>query len=49
MFTREITDENTALSYRLSINFPQELREERREDFETVLDSFAPSPGGEED
>lgn len=49
MFTREITNENTAVSYRLSFNFPQDLREEQREDFETVLDSFAPSPGGEED
>ncbi|MGW9555338.1 serine/threonine-protein kinase [Nocardiopsis sp. NPDC055551] len=49
MFTREITDGNTAVSYRLSFNFPQDLREEQREDFETVLDSFAPSPDGEED
>ena len=43
MFTREITDEHTAMSYRLSFNFPQDLREERRDDFETVLDSLAPS------
>lgn len=49
MFTREITDQNTGVSYRLSFNFPQDLREERREDFETVLDSFAPSPADEED
>ena len=49
MFTREITDANTSLSYRLSFNFPQDLREEQREDFETVLDSLAPSSGSEED
>lgn len=52
MFTREITDEHTAMSYRLSFNFPQDLREEQRDEFETVLDSLAPSqrtPENEED
>ena len=40
MFTREITDEGTGLSYRLSFNFPAHLRDEHRDDFELILDSF---------
>ena len=48
MFTREITNENSQTSYRLTFHFPQQLREEHRDDFETVIESFAPSQGGEE-
>ena len=48
MFTREITDTYSNISYRLSFNFPAHLRDERRDDFELILDSFAPVPGGDE-
>lgn len=41
MFTREITDESSGTSYRLSFNFPAHLRDEHRDDFELILDSFA--------
>ncbi|MBR8743399.1 serine/threonine-protein kinase [Nocardiopsis sp. MG754419] len=44
MFTREFSDENSGTSYRLSFNFPADARDGSRDDFETVLESFAPSP-----
>ena len=43
MFTREITDEDAGISYRLSFNFPAQSREEYRDDFEMILDSFEPA------
>ncbi|MGW5875628.1 protein kinase domain-containing protein [Nocardiopsis terrae] len=46
MFSREITDGARGISYRLSFNFPAELREEYREDFRSMLDSFGPAAGG---
>ncbi len=47
MFTREITDEGRGISYRLSLNFPADLRDEYRDDFQSVLDSFGPDPDAE--
>lgn len=45
MFSKSITDEDRRLSYRLSFNFPAELREEYQDDFQTMIDSFSPGPG----
>ncbi|WP_051049676.1 serine/threonine-protein kinase [Nocardiopsis ganjiahuensis] len=49
MFTREITDETRGMSYRLSFNFPADLRDEYQEDFQSVLDSFGPDGAGVND
>ncbi|GHC97053.1 hypothetical protein GCM10007079_50200 [Nocardiopsis terrae] len=46
MFSREITDGDRGISYRLSFNFPAELREEYQDDFRSMLDSFGPAAGG---
>ncbi|WP_431871353.1 serine/threonine-protein kinase [Nocardiopsis eucommiae] len=45
MFTREITDESRGISYRISFNFPADLREERQDEFQAVIDSFGPDTG----
>ncbi|MET9779955.1 serine/threonine-protein kinase [Nocardiopsis alba] len=49
MFTREMTRHGGSMSYRVSLNFPAELREEYRDDFEVVLDSFTPLTDDEGD
>ncbi|MEU3016729.1 MULTISPECIES: protein kinase [unclassified Nocardiopsis] len=45
MFTREISDGDRGIAYRISFNVPAELRDTRQDDFQEVIDSFGPDSG----
>ncbi|MBQ1082967.1 serine/threonine-protein kinase [Nocardiopsis sp. B62] len=42
MFTREISDDNRGIAYRISFNFPADLRGDHQDEFQAVIDSFGP-------
>ncbi|WP_199725814.1 serine/threonine-protein kinase [Nocardiopsis sp. Huas11] len=42
MLVRELSDPEEGRSYRLTLNFPAELREEHADDFERMITSFEP-------
>ncbi|PWV57982.1 serine/threonine-protein kinase [Nocardiopsis sp. L17-MgMaSL7] len=42
MFTREVSDDNRGIAYRISFNFPADLRGDHQDEFQAVIDSFGP-------